>query len=138
MTITLSPEGEAVLRDAVQSIELNLEHWDQCSYAGHQDDCGTYACLAGWIVTNTMYEGNLDQMRIAHYRDAVSIPHEAMCALGIHDDMDYGKVRAQVFNYITDVSHDDAGAATFTDLQHTPAALKVFKARLTEVFGLDF
>lgn len=131
--ITLSPEGEVVLRRAVASIEADLRHWDQRHYVGSlegdYEGCGTTMCLGGWIAFNERCDGDIRVLM-----GMPSVSSVACEALGIESNgPDWFTLVHQVFHYvIVDPDVEDQVV-----LAHTPEKFAIFKARLTEVFGIE-
>lgn len=163
--IKLSPEGEAILREAVANIEFDPSTWHQDTWIGQDlnSSCGTTACLAGHIVAiaesrtlPNMSEGGhrLDCTIITH---AHSIPARALEALGLAEYAEIG-VFAEIIPsldgrafleevfYVTDYDpdHNEVGTANNFCARESEKfgqnvhSLKVFKEHLTAVTGVEF
>lgn len=149
MQVKLSPEGEAILREAIANIEMNLEGWNQQSWVALKFDegaevCGTTACLAGHILSVGRQE-NLMELFNSQFGPELrgKFPETAMRLLGVDPDSPEGAhFDSRVFHY---THHKEDGFSDETMsvfnrspvLAGTPENLKYLKERIAEVTGIE-
>lgn len=132
-----------VLKAGIAHAEENLKHWNQLDwfsmgtrFPDEKDDCGTTACLAGHILLAQGMSWK-EVSRLGSIRD------EALKALGFKRtpiwwgeswDENAANFDNQVFCY-TRVGNGDFGS---DPLAYEESRMNEFKARVTEVTGVEF
>jgi hypothetical protein len=130
---TITVPNPDVLRAGIRHIEDDLAHWDQGDWLRLREvfvypdepevleTCRTTACLAGHIL---LAQGSTWRQLVKH-----QVAGEAMTALGFGEGGEADRFFQEIFQ-MTETAD--------VDLAFDEEALVVFKARITEVTGVDF
>jgi hypothetical protein len=138
--------NEQALRDGVANAELDLNQWDQSTWASEGDDetCGTTACLAGHILlASGMTWGEVLDLS---ERDGRAVPMQAMTVLGFEvprpegwwDPGPVANFVGRVFGFTIDPNADDDATEEEYAIAFGPDKMKLLKERITEVTGIEF
>lgn len=136
--ITLSPEGAAVLDEAMTSIAQNPSTWSQEAWT-----CNTTACLAGHIVRNRglvqeVVDGiaNDPDWNQAGVYESYIYPISALVHLGVEPfSLEADKFRERIF-YFTEVEDDNQNVVYLDG--SVGQAFDMFADEVEELTGMNF